>query len=97
MPIESLRSLAFITIVFGNQGTTYNNRTRSYLWTIRPCGWLVASSCLDIFIAGFLAIAGIAMTALPLTLVLAVLAASIAYTFLLDLIKVPLFARLTLS
>ncbi len=97
MPIESLRSLAFITIVFGNQGTTYNNRTRSYLWTTRPCGWLVASSCLDIFIAGFLAIAGIAMTALPLTLVFAVLAASIAYTFLLDLIKVPLFARLTLS
>jgi H+-transporting ATPase len=92
--IGTLRTLTFVVIVFGNQATSYNNRERRRLWASRPSLWLAASSLLDIGIASTLAISGIAMTRLPAWLVGAVLAAAVLFAFLLDLIKVPVFARL---
>jgi H+-transporting ATPase len=92
--IESLRTLSFVVIVFGNQATTYNNRERRRLWASRPSLWLAASSMTDIGIASTLAVGGIAMRPLPAWLVAAALAAAIIFALLLDLIKVPLFARL---
>jgi len=94
---DALRSLAFVAIVFGNQGTTYNNRVRSYLWTTRPGNWVFASSFADICIASTLAFFGIAMTAIPAALIFGTLFAAIAFTFVLDMVKVPLFAKLRIS
>jgi H+-transporting ATPase len=34
--IETLRTLAFVVIVFGNQATTYTNRERQRLGSSRP-------------------------------------------------------------
>jgi H+-transporting ATPase len=95
--IGTLRTLAFVVIVFGNQATTYNNRERQRLWASRPSLWLAASSVVDIGIASTLAVGGIAMTPLPVWLVAATLAAAVLFAFLLDLIKVPVFARLGLA
>jgi H+-transporting ATPase len=92
--IGTLRTLSFVVIVFGNQATTYNNRERQRLWATRPSLWLAASSVLDISIASTLAVGGIAMTRLPAWLVAATLAAAVIFALLLDLIKVPVFARL---
>jgi len=92
--IETLRTLAFVAIVFGNQATTYTNRERRRLWSSRPSGWLIASSVADIAIASTLAIGGIAMSALPALAVAGVLAAAIAFAPALDAVKVPVFARL---
>lgn len=36
LDIETLRTLAFVIIVFGNQATTYANRERRHLWSSRP-------------------------------------------------------------
>ena len=91
--IETLRTLAFIVIVFGNQATTYTNRERRRLWASRPCFWVVVSSVGDILVATLLAIEGIAMKPLPVLLAGSALAAAIAFAFLLDLVKVPLIAR----
>jgi H+-transporting ATPase len=95
--LQSLQTLAFVTLVFGNQATTYNNRERRRLWASRPSLWLIVSSGADIFIASTLAIAGIAMTPLAAADVAGVLAMAIAFAFLMDLIKVPLFRRLQIS
>jgi H+-transporting ATPase len=95
--IGTLRTLAFVVIVFGNQATTYNNRARQRLWASRPSVWLAASSVIDIGIASTLAVSGIAMTRLPLWLVAATLAAAVIFALLLDLIKVPVFAHLGLA
>jgi H+-transporting ATPase len=92
--IGTLRTLAFVVIVFGNQATTYNNRERRQLWASRPSLWLAASSVVDIAIASTLAVGGIAMTRLPAWPVAATFAAAVIFAFLLDLIKVPVFARL---
>ncbi len=91
--IGALRTLAFVAIVFGNQATTYTNRGRPRLWSSRPSFWLGVSSVADIVVASTLAVGGIAMTPLPVSAVAGVLAASAAFAFLLDAVKVPVFTR----
>jgi H+-transporting ATPase len=95
--IDALRTLAFVVIVFGNQATTYTNRERRHLWSSRPSFWLIVSSIADLLIASTLAVAGIAMTPLPLWVVLGTLAAAVAFAFVLDLVKVPVFRRLRIT
>jgi H+-transporting ATPase len=95
--IQALRTLAFVVIVFGNQATTYTNRERRRLWSSRPSFWLVVSSVVDLMIASTLAIAGIGMTPLPALVVAGTLTAAIAFAVILDLAKVPMFARLGIA
>jgi H+-transporting ATPase len=95
--LQSIQTLAFVTLVFGNQATTYNNRERRRLWASRPSYWLLVSSGADILIASTLAIAGIAMTPLSAADVAGVLGVAIVFSLLMDLIKVPLFRRLQIS
>jgi H+-transporting ATPase len=92
--IDTIRTLAFIVIVFGNQATTYNNRERHRLWSSRPSNWLVASSVADISIAAILAISGVAMAPLPVEVVAATLGGAIVFAFLMDFVKFPVFRRL---
>lgn len=65
--------------------------------TWNPSLWLAASSVADIVIASILAVVGIAMTPLPPLVVLGTLAAAVAFTFLLDVVKVPVVARLRIA
>jgi H+-transporting ATPase len=95
--IDTLRTLAFVVIVFGNQATTYTNRERRWLWSSRPSFWLVVSSVVDVLIASTLAIGGIAMTPLPPAVVAGTLAAAIVFAFVLDVMKVPVLARLKIA
>jgi H+-transporting ATPase len=87
-------TLTFITVVFGSQATIYAIRERKHLWSTRPSIWLIVSSMTDILIATILAIAGVAMTPLAPEIVGGTLAAAVALALLLDLVKIPVFARL---
>jgi len=93
----ALRTLAFVLIVFGNQATTYTNRERRRIWSSFPSMWVIISSVGDLLIASVLAIAGIAMTALPAAMVAGALVAAMVFAVLLDFIKVPLFRRLRIA
>jgi H+-transporting ATPase len=93
----TLRTLAFVALVFGSQATIYAVRERRHLWSSRPSRWLAASSAADILIASILAVGGIAMTALPASAVVGTLAAAIAFAFILDFVKVPVFRRLKIG
>jgi H+-transporting ATPase len=95
--IDELRSLAFVALEFGSQATIYAIRQRLHLWGSRPSLWLAVSSVADVLIAAILAVGGIAMTALPAWMVAGTLAAAVALTFVLDMVKVPVFARLGIS
>ncbi len=94
LSIDALRTVAFIVLVFGGQATIYAIRVRRHLWGTRPSLLLALSSLVDILIAASLAVGGIAMTRLPVSLVLATLAAAAAFSFVLNLVRVPVFARL---
>jgi H+-transporting ATPase len=95
--IGALRTLAFILVVFGNQATMYTNRERRHLWSSRPSLWVIVSSVADLTIASTLAVAGIAMTPLPVWIVGGTLAAAAAFAVILDLVKVPAFRRLGIA
>ena len=95
--IETLRTLAFVVIVFGNQATTYTNRERRRLGSSRPSVWVVASSAVDLLIASTLAACGIAMAPLPILFVAEILVAAAAFAWIVDLAKVPLFNRLEIT
>lgn len=95
--IEALRTLAFLVIVFGNQATTYANRTRQRLWSIRPSFWLVLSSVADLLIASTMANCGIAMAPLPLLVMGGTLVGAVVFAFLVDIVKVPVFNRLGIA
>ncbi len=92
--IETLRTLAFVVIVFGNQATTYTNRTRQHLWSIRPSFWLLLSSAADLLIASTVARLGIAIAPLPFLVIGETLVGAILFAFIADFIKVPVFSRL---
>jgi H+-transporting ATPase len=95
--IEALRTLAFVLIVFGNQATTYTNRARRRLWSVRPSSWLLLSSAVDLLLASTMASLGIAMAPLPLGVVGATLGGAVVFTLLADLVKVPMFRRLEIA
>ncbi len=92
--IDELRTLAFVALVFGSQATIYAIRQRRHLFGSRPSLWLAVSSVADVLIAALLAVGGIAMTPLPTLMVASTFAAAIALTFVLDTVKIPVFARL---
>ncbi len=92
--IETLRTVAFLAIVFGNQATTYTNRERQRMGSCRPGRWLVASSVVDLLSASTLAICGIAMSPLPLFFVGGTLVAAAVFAFVVDFAKAPAFKRL---
>lgn len=93
----ALRTLAFVVLVFGGQATVYAIRERRHLWGSRPSPLLAVSSIADIAIASTLAVVGIAMTSLPVSIVLGTLAAAAIFALILDLVKVPVFARLGIA
>jgi H+-transporting ATPase len=95
--IETLRTLAFVVIVFGNQATAYTNRERQGLGSARPSLWLIASSVVDLLIASTLACCGIAMTPLPVFVVGGIFMAAVVFGFILDFAKVPVFNRLRIA
>ncbi|MDR3672451.1 MAG: HAD-IC family P-type ATPase [Holophaga sp.] len=94
LPMGALQSLSFLVLVFGNQGTTYANRTRGHLWSIRPSALLMLASAADLLIASVLANRGIAMAPLPLFVLGGTLAGVVVFAFAVDLVKVPLYRRL---
>jgi H+-transporting ATPase len=95
--IEALQTLSVVGIVFGSQVTTYVIRGRQHLWGLRPSLWLVLSSVADVLIISTLAGFGIAMARLPVTVIAGEFGAAIAFGAVLDLLKIPVLARLSIS
>ncbi len=95
--IDPLRTLAFITLVFGSQATIYAIRQRRHLWGSRPSLWLAVSSATDILIASALSMEGIAMAPLPTWIVVGTLGAAAVFAVVADLVKVPAFRRLGIA
>jgi H+-transporting ATPase len=92
LPAAELRTLAFITLVFGNQALLYVLRERRHMWNSRPSSWVLASSAADVTIVSTLALSGILMEPLPWRVVATVFVAAIGFGLILDQIKQPVTA-----
>jgi len=95
--IGTLRTLAFVAIVFGNQATTYTNRTRQHLWSTAPSRWLVLSSAVDVLIASTMANRGLAMAPLPLVVIATIFAGAALFAFAVDFVKIPVFRHFRIA
>ena len=92
LPAGELRTLAFITLVFGNQALLYVLRERRHIWTSKPGNWVLASSVADIAITSTLALSGILMEPLAWPVMAAVFGAAIGFGLILDQIKLLVLA-----
>jgi H+-transporting ATPase len=97
LSIAALQTLSVVSIVFGSQATTYVIRARQHLWGLRPSIWLVLSTVADVLVISTLAALGIAMAPLPLAVIAGEFGAAIAFGAILDVVKIPVFARLSIS
>ncbi len=94
LDLRELQTLSIVTLIFSGQAILYSVRERRHLWSSRPSTWLMAASVADLLVIGTLATRGILMKPLPLALVAILLALTVAFCLLLDLIKVRVFRRL---
>ena len=92
--VRELQTLSIVTLIFSGQAILYTVRERRHLWSSRPSTWLMAASVTDLLVIGTLATRGILMKPLPLAAVAVLLALTVVFCFLLDLIKVRIFRRL---
>jgi H+-transporting ATPase len=95
--VEPLRTLAFVILVFGNQAAMYLNRDRRRLGSSRPSRWLLLSSAVDVLSMAALAVFGIAMAPLPVSVVIYTFLAAAVFALVLDFAKVPVFRRLRIA
>jgi H+-transporting ATPase len=87
-----LQTLAFITLVFGNQAALYVLRERRRMWSSKPSGWVLASSVVDIAMVTVLALSGTLMEPTSWRVVAAVFVAAAGFALILDQIKRPVTA-----
>jgi H+-transporting ATPase len=87
-----LQTLAFITLVFGNQAVLYVLRERRHMWSSKPGVWVLASTAVDIAIVSLLALSGTLMEPLAWPVMMAVFTAAIVFGLILDQIKLPVMA-----
>jgi H+-transporting ATPase len=96
-PIDTLRTLTAIILVYGSQAITYAVRDRRTLWGLRPTKWLVLSTCADVLFISVLANRGWAMAPLSVSVLGTVMGAAVAFWMVLNLLKIPIFRSLKLS
>lgn len=88
-----IQTLAFLTLVFGGQGTVYLVRERRHLWNSRPSRWMLLSSGVDIVIVSLLATRGILMAPLAPFIVAGLLVAVVLYLLVVDSLKIAIFRQ----
>lgn len=91
LPLDALRSFAFLALVFGSQSLIYAIRGRGRFWHAAPSLWVLGSSGAAVVIVAVMARTGFAMTGLPLMLVLGVLGAAVVFALVVDWVKIPVF------
>ncbi len=91
LPIPELRTLSFLGLVYSGLSNVLLVRERSYMWSSRPGGYLMLAIAGDVIMVSLLAHFGIfGMAKVAWRDIGLLLAFTVAYVTLLDLIKVPL-------
>jgi H+-transporting ATPase len=88
-----IQTLAFLTLVFGGQGTVYLVRERRHFWGSRPSRWMLLSSGVDLAVVSLLAIRGILMAPLAPMIIAGLLVTVVLYLFVVDYLKIAIFQR----
>ena len=89
-----IQTLVFLMFVFAGQALVYVLRERGHFWSSRPSALMMLLSLVDIAVVTAFAVFGILMQSIPITVVLALFAATLVFALLLDQVKVAVFRHL---
>jgi H+-transporting ATPase len=92
-----MRSLTLILLVFAGQATVYVLREQGHLWSSCPAGIMLFASATGVTIVAGLAIAGVLMTPISPAILGTLLIITIVYGFVLDFVKVAVFAHIRID
>ena len=93
LTIGQMQTLTFVMLVFAGQAVVYVLRERGRMWRSRPVMPMMLLSLVDITIVSTLAIGGILMRPLPITVIVMLLIVTAAFAIALDQVKVMVLAR----
>lgn len=93
---DALRTMTLVTIIYNGQAVFYVARARGRMWSSQPSLILVLSSVADLSIITVLALNGLLMAPLAPKIIGALFGAAVALAFVLDQVKLWLFARLAM-
>ena len=88
---EQLQTVLFVTLVLIAQANVYLIRERHHCWHSRPSRWMLLATGVDLILVSILALQGIMMAPLSLSLLLQLGVATVLFAILLDFLKVRLF------
>ncbi len=91
--VATLQTVVFLYLLFSGQATTYLLRERGPFWSSRPSRYLLLASSVDITVLSLMAVFGLLMTPIPLTWVVALLAAVAGTALGLDRLKLWVFQK----
>jgi len=91
LPLQQLRTLVFLMLVFTGQGNVYLVRERNRLWHSRPSRWLILSSAADVVVVSLMATSGIIMAPISWSLVVSLFAIVLIFLLAIDGLKVRIF------
>ncbi|HTP96461.1 MAG TPA: HAD-IC family P-type ATPase [Burkholderiales bacterium] len=97
LDVPTLQTLTLVTLVFNGQAVFYTVRERRRLWSSRPSTLVILCSVADILLVPTLAVGGVLMAPLPVTLVAGVAAAAVVLAFTLDGVKALMFGWLKVA
>jgi len=92
-----MQTLTFIMLGFAGQGNVYVLRGRGHLWSSRPAVIMMLASACDVILMASLAASGVLMSALPISLIAVLVAATLVFTLTMDSIKMAVFAHLRID
>lgn len=91
LPTPQVQTLMFAYLMYTAQATIYLTRVRDHFWSFRPSLYVAAATIGNVIMASILAYAGVLMAPVSATLLLAMLAAVVSATIILDQIKMWIF------
>ena len=91
LDIDTLRTMTLVTLAFNGQAVFYVVRERKRLWSSWPSPIVLVSSTFDLLIIATLALQGILMAPLSLSIVASIFAAAFVLAFIMDQVKIWLF------
>ncbi len=96
LPIRTLQTLTFATLIFSTQGAIFFLRERRHFWNSRPSLFLIGGSVFGMGTTAILTLGGILMPAVRPFLLLVAVTAGVVYFACLDWLKIWLFSRFDL-
>lgn len=94
---EQMQTLTYVMLAFAGQGNVYVLRERGRLWASRPATVMLLTSLGDLIFVGCLAGGGILMSALPISIILILVATTALFTLAMDSIKLAVLKRLRID